>query len=392
MNTFRHLSRLVLALFCACVVLVRGTNGNMEPNLLFRGIQAAVLPEVDMDTLEAAVSGLRDGSLALQGKGLQLKMIDGKIVPAVEMLWNGYMRTVEDSTAPKEAEKLVREMLLILIDQGLFTGISFENGKHSQGGNLAGTPLGYLFREMKDPELFDAFLQGGHRTQGTMLREPGHLADQTGLGLSYIHLIANAGVEVKIIREFYQLFNKFQRALEEEAAGGAKADFHDCLHQTIVGRVAPYSATAYDTMEKIRAGEPLIGMNMTRVWASQVDRELHRYMLGGFFKASPAFDWRELAMDNPIRPKNGKPIHANPILVAASLCKPGVIEAVTDRIKELHGAEKENAQKALRTALGMPSKYKGRSALHVAALRQGKSSLLWNALVEAERLASGNLK
>lgn len=238
---------LLLSLIVSCLLSASSTVapssaagfGN-DGTLLQRAIAAGMLPTVDVGVVETALGKLLDGSLTLPTPDLTLDFPEPK-TPAAAALWMSYMRAVEDSSVPPEAEPAIRALILALVDKGLSTGVSFEKGKFRQNGNLAGTPLGYLYQQMRDPELADAFLANGYDTRGTVLQptsRPGS-SSEGGLGISLLHFLANSGIEIFIVREFY----KVSRAVEREraTAGDGIVDFDSILRKsTFLSRVLPY--------------------------------------------------------------------------------------------------------------------------------------------------------
>eukprot|EP00750_Incisomonas_marina_P017859 INCI2536.1.p1 GENE.INCI2536.1~~INCI2536.1.p1 ORF type:complete len:861 (-),score=142.45 INCI2536.1:19-2601(-) len=408
-----------------CASFVYGGTGNQRRSgfsqrgheRLQKGIQAAVQPRVDMQSLQEAIEGLKDGSIVLPGPNMALTR-GTKTLSAAELLWNGYMRTLEDPSVPQGSQVAMRELCLLLLRQGLNASATFELGQHRQAGNLAGTPLGYLTRQMDDPEFMEAWLEAGHPTRGTIVHiPPKHLWGKEGysvVGASYLHFVANSGLEVRAIRDFYKLFACLERARPATIGGRgggsdrprsdndhrrdgtlvSDAEFERCLHTTMLAYIVPYSEAAQEIVAQLREGVPLTGRNMSYQWAERLDCDLHVYVLRSLFRSSPDFDWTELILDVPIEPINGQIAHANPVILATSLGKSGVLEALVETINDLQQRsiqEYEFAREMLRIALGASTKYRRRTALHLGALRRGKKSRLWNALLAAEQLASGNL-
>jgi len=383
-----------VVLVCSCATIVVAQYGTQVSNSAIKHALVAPLQfKVDTGALQSAITALKRGSISLEDANLMVEF-PKKTFTAAETLWNGYSRAVEDPGVAPEAEELVRELFLLLMDQGLNVSVSYEDGRHRQSGNLAGTPLGYLLRELNDPKFIDAFLDGGHDTHGTIVHMPsdGQWGSDTDpvLGISYIHFVANSGLEVHVIRSFYRLYSNYQRQIKAAAAGGPPADFDACLRQTNIGRLVDYSKSANATVQRIRLGATLFGQNMSLSWASDIDREMHYYVLRRMFEVSPKFEWVELITDVPSLPTNGVYSHSNPVLLATVLGKSGVIEAITDEIHNLDH-NRDFAREMLKIALAAKLNYKGRCALHIAAVRKGKNSKLWKAIEAAELEASGNL-
>ena len=168
-----------------------------ENSLLVRGILTGVDRVVDVWTLRDAIAGIKNGSIVLPDRNLFVDRHDFSL-PAAQVLWNGYMRTIEDTATPKDAEKLQRELTMLLLAQGLNASFTFEGGRFRQAGNLAGTPLGYLLREMWDPEFIDAFLDAGHDIGGSIVHmpPPQYWEQDSIVGASQLHFVANSGLEV----------------------------------------------------------------------------------------------------------------------------------------------------------------------------------------------------
>ena len=396
---------------------------------LQRAIVAGLMPEVDVKVIADTVTALQRGELALPADDLEFQFFFNptqRMTPAADVLWAAYMRTVDDPDIDPEVEPVLRELLLILLAQGLDVGGTFEEGAHQHAGNLAGTPLGHLLRRLGDPELIDAFLGNPQQKQrakkqslnsnhnkhsvarherqqhsnydvsGTLLFAPPftELDEEPVIGVSLLHFLANSALEVTVIRKFYKLALELERVRNTTADEGAiDRAFETALDNSPIARMAPFSATVRQTLDRIRSGVPLKGHNMSRPWATNVDYDLQYYLMTQLLHHSDDFDLVELIFNSPSRPDEF--LFSNPILLATSLEKPGIVQAVTDFIRAIPSGEdrrKGYAQLMLRKALEDPSRYKGRSALHMAAVRYGKQSRMWEAIVDAELVASGDLR
>lgn len=77
---------------------------------------------------------------------------------AGEELWNFYQRTIHDErvlAAEPEATVLVRELLLLLLGQGLNMDFAFNEGRHPTAHMIVGTPLGQFIHDRRDVEMIE---------------------------------------------------------------------------------------------------------------------------------------------------------------------------------------------------------------------------------------------
>ena len=244
-----------------------------DRDLLQRAIVAGMRPRVDTAALDDALEALRSGRvrLAEEDRDLEITFPPGSITRAAEMLWTGYMRAREDESTPSGTQEKIRELLILLCGQGLNTDYTFEKGQHSMGNTLAGTPLGVLFRDMTDPPFVDAFLDSGSPLHGTVVQAGPRPGDdnsgattaglsststhalgaeeekrQSIVGLSLLHLLANSGIEINVIREFYKLERAYRRAFQAEVPSKERQAelFDKLLHKTYLWKLMPCVACA----------------------------------------------------------------------------------------------------------------------------------------------------
>ena len=112
------------------------TTWSTDPqDMLERGIIAGMKPRIDTAGLDAALEGLRTGTIVLRDPNLHIKF-PFEQTHAAELLWNSYARVFEDPNTPDEIERKVREMIFLLVEQGLNTGgPDYSTGKHDHVGH-----------------------------------------------------------------------------------------------------------------------------------------------------------------------------------------------------------------------------------------------------------------
>lgn len=60
--------------------------------------------------------------------------------------------------AEPEGESLVRELLILLLQQGLHVNVPFNTGRHPNSEILVSDPVGKAIHDRRDPALLDAML------------------------------------------------------------------------------------------------------------------------------------------------------------------------------------------------------------------------------------------
>jgi len=283
---------------CHLVALVVGASDTPQilDDMLVAAIRAGLSSEPDLRPAESLLETLEQNEdLTLQSGNLAVWMDSTSDPaatakrPAMELLWDLYMWAANAANSPDGAEDTVRKLIITSADRGLMCNSNFASGKRPHAGELTGTPLGYLLQApILDPEFIGAFLRdnSGYDSSGTLLKTTAipksvrARRDGVKYGLSLLHLLANTGAEINIVRDFLQA---------QDARERRGTDVDEVFALTHLDRLFPYSESATALADYMRdGGNPQVygAHNTSRAFASKIDNELTRSVTASLLKHS----------------------------------------------------------------------------------------------------------
>ena len=315
-------------------------------------ITAGEIHPVNWAPVRKAIAAVREGVVRLHNPSFKVTFVDYMQSPpkertdfASETLWNFYQRTVNDerlAEAEPEAEALVRELLLLLLAQGLNMDLPFNEGKHPASNIIVGTPLGKAVHDRRDVEMVDALLDSnaqitahyavkGFDEGPTMVERysvNGVPSVDYSTGCTFTHLLANGAIQIALVRELYQVYN----------AKVAGHDMETYVKKNRLDRLEPYSPTLHQFLEDLRADKPKSDFDMTRAIVKRIDQEIEGYIAHKLF-SNPRFNFTDLELNVMVqRDESGElqvtaQYDRNPLVIAVFMGRVAMVKALNDELQ-----------------------------------------------------------